>query len=321
MDAIKRKRNQRNPLEIIAGVDEAGRGPLAGPVVAAAVILPEHHNIEGLADSKKLTAKKREILFGQIMDVSDVGVGIISHRTIDKINVLQATYKAMRKAIGALSQAPNKALIDGYGLPDQSIKNEGIVDGDNLVECISAASIIAKVTRDKFMASVDLIFPEFGFAKHKGYGTKQHMEALQMHRATPIHRKSFEPVKVNLPNMAWLKYNKKVGQLGEQLIALKYLNNGYKILGMNRTCSHYGELDIIAEKEGETIFIEVKTATRDQMGGPILKVDSHKLKKLESAIQYYCLEQETESDVRLDVATVILDKTPILKTYKGISLD
>ena len=147
------------------------------------------------------------------------------------------------------------------------------------------------------------------------------MEALQMHRATPIHRKTFEPVKVNLPNMAWLKYSKKVGQLGEQLIALKYLNNGYKILEMNRTCSHYGELDIIAEKDGETIFIEVKTAMRDQMGGPVLKVDSHKLKKLESAIQYYCSEQESELDVRLDVATVILDKKPVLKTYKGISLD
>ncbi len=308
MVTVKRKIYQGDPLEIIAGVDEAGRGPLAGPVVAAAVILPENHDIEGLADSKKLTPKKRENLFQQIMDVSDVGVGIISHRTIDKINVLQATYKAMRKAIDALSQAPDKALIDGYGLPDQTIKNEGIVDGDNLVECISAASIIAKVTRDRFMASVDPIFPEFGFAKHKGYGTKQHMEALQMHRATP-------------PNMAWLKYNKKVGQLGEQLIALKYLNNGYKILEMNRTCSHYGELDIIAEKDGETIFIEVKTAMRDQMGGPVLKVDSHKLKKLESAIQYYCSEQETELDVRLDVATVILDKTPVLKTYKGISLD
>lgn len=308
-------------MEIIAGVDEAGRGPLAGPVVAAAVILLDNHGIDGLADSKTLTPKKREALFKQIMDVADVGIGIVSHQTIDKINVLQATYKAMRKSIEALSHTPDKVLIDGYGLPDQTINNEGIVDGDDLVESISAASIIAKVTRDRFMTSVDPIFPEFRFAKHKGYGTKQHMDALQMYRATPIHRKSFQPVKVNMPNMAWLKYNKKVGQLGQQLIALQYLNAGYTIIEMNRTCSHYGVLDIIAKKDGQTIFIEVKTTTLKQMGGSVLKVDSYKLKKLKLAIQYYCLEQEEESDVRLDIATVILDKNPTLKTHKGISLN
>ncbi len=308
-------------LEIIAGVDEAGRGPLAGPVVAAAVILPEDHNIEGLADSKKLTPKKREKLFDEIKAVSDVGIGIVSHKTIDKINILQGTYKAMRKALGGLSQKPDKALIDGYALPDQVIKNEGIIDGDNNVESISAASIIAKVTRDRIMKSVDPIFPEFGFAKHKGYGTKEHMAALKEFKATPIHRKSFEPVKANLPKMRWLKTARRVGELGEQLVALQYLNNGYQIVEMNCTCSHYGELDIVAEKNGQWIFVEVKTATKDQMGGPALKVDQSKLLKLESAIQYYLSEQDDDRDVRLDVATVMLSKTPIIKNYKGISLD
>jgi len=308
-------------MEIVAGVDEAGRGPLAGPVVASAVILPEDHGIEGLADSKKLTPKKREKLYNEITAVAQVGVGIISHKKIDQINILQGTYQAMGQALRSLSQKPDKALIDGFALPDQTIKNEGIIDGDNKVRSISAASIIAKVTRDRIMKSVDPIFPEYGFAKHKGYGTKQHMEALKALKATPIHRKSFEPVKVNLPNIGWLKSSKGVGKLGEQLVALQYLNNGYQIIEMNRTCSHYGELDIIAEKNGQWVFIEVKTATKDQIGGPVLKVDKSKLQKLESAIQYYLSEQDDEKDIRLDVATVMLGKKPIIKNYKGVTLD
>ncbi|MDP6340027.1 MAG: ribonuclease HII [Candidatus Marinimicrobia bacterium] len=308
-------------MEIIAGVDEAGRGPLAGPVVAAAVILPPNHQVEGLADSKKLSPKKREKVFDEIMAVAEVGIGRVSHQTIDQINILQATFKAMRKALGSLKQTPSKALIDGYKLPDQVIKNVGVIDGDNKVESISAASIVAKVTRDRIMLSVDPIFPEFGFARHKGYGTIQHVEALNKYKATPIHRKTYQPVKANLPGMRWLKISRRIGKLGEQLAALQYLKNGYQVIEMNRTCSHFGELDIIAEKNDEWVFIEVKTATKDQLGGPILKVDPAKLRKLESAIQYYLSEQDEEKDIRLDVVTVMLDKKPIIKTYKGIALD
>tara|TARA_B100001079_G_scaffold52387_1_gene43221 strand:+ start:560 stop:1486 length:927 start_codon:yes stop_codon:yes gene_type:complete len=308
-------------LEIIAGVDEAGRGPLAGPVVASAVNLPKNHGIEGLADSKKLSEKKREKLFAEIKEVGDVGIGIVSHRTIDKINILQATFKAMRQAITKLESPPDKSLIDGFGFPDQNIKNEGIIDGDSKVESISAASIIAKVTRDKIMKEINPIFPEYGFAKHKGYGTQYHMNVLRELKATPIHRKSFKPVQDNLPNMDWLKKNKKIGPLGEQLVALQYYNNGYSIIEMNRSCSHYGELDIIAQKNNEWVFVEVKTATKEQLGGPVLKVDNSKLQKLESAIQYFLSEQEDEKDIRLDVATVMLSKTPIINNYKGISLD
>ena len=321
MASIRWIQNLGSSLEIIAGVDEAGRGPLAGPVVASAVILPENHGIEGLADSKKLTAKKREKLFDEINEVADVGIGIISHRTIDKINILQATFKAMRQAINKLEDPPHKSLIDGFGFPDQKLKNEGIIDGDNKVESISAASIIAKVTRDGIMKDIDPIFPEYGFAKHKGYGTQYHMNALRELKATPIHRKSFKPVQENLPNMHWLKSNKKIGPLGEKLVALQYYNQGYTIIEMNRTCSHYGELDIIAQKNDEWIFVEVKTATKDQMGGPALKVDDSKLQKLESAIQYFLSEQEDDKDIRLDVATVMLNKMPIIQNYKGISLD
>ena len=321
MVTIQWFRNLGSKLEITAGVDEAGRGPLAGPVVAAAVILPENHGIVGLADSKKISPKKREKLFDEIKAVAEVGVGIVSHKKIDRINILQGTYQAMRQALESLVRKPDKALIDGFALPDQSVKNEGIIDGDNKVQSISAASIIAKVTRDRIMKDVAPIFPEFYFEKHKGYGTKQHMEALKEFKATPIHRKSFAPVKANLPTMEWLKSSRKIGRLGEQMVALQYLNKGYKIIAMNKSCSHYGELDIISEKNGELVFVEVKTATKDQMGGPILKVDQSKLEKLESAIQYYLSELEDEKDIRLDVATVMLEKEVIIKNYEGISLD
>ena len=274
-----------------------------------------------MADSKKISEKKREKLFAEIKEVGDVGIGIVSHRTIDKINILQATFKAMRQAISKLESPPDKSLIDGFGFPDQNIKNEGIIDGDSKVESISAASIIAKVTRDKIMKEINPIFPEYGFAKHKGYGTQYHMNVLRELKATPIHRKSFKPVQENLPNMDWLKKNKKIGPLGEQLVALQYYNNGYSIIEMNRSCSHYGELDIIAQKNNEWVFVEVKTATKEQLGGPVLKVDNSKLQKLESAIQYFLSEQEDEKDIRLDVATVMLSKTPIINNYKGISLD
>lgn len=306
----------KSKLEIIAGVDEAGRGPLAGPVVAAAVILPDNHSIEGLADSKKLSPKKREKLFEEIQAVSDVGVGIISHKKIDKINILQGTYQAMRQALDSLVVKPEKALIDGFALPNYSVKNEGIVDGDNKVEAISAASIIAKVTRDRIMRNVAPIFPNFRFEKHKGYGTKLHMEVLNEFKATPIHRKSFKPVKMNLPTKEWLKDFKKIGKMGEQMVALQYLNNGYQIIEMNKTCSHYGELDVIAEKNGELIFVKVKTVAKDQMGELKLKVD-----QLKSAIQYYLSKMEEEKNIRLDIATVMLAEKIIINTTEGISLD
>ena len=308
-------------MELIAGVDEAGRGPLAGPVVAAAVILPKNHKIEGLADSKKLTPKKREKLFDEIKAVSQVGIGIVSHKTIDRINILQGTFKAMRKALGRLSKKPEKALIDGFPLPDQVIKNEGIIGGDSKIESISAASIMAKVTRDQIMKNMDPIFPEFGFAQHKGYGTKQHMEALKKFKSTPIHRKTFRPVKENMPNMRWLKSSKLIGKLGEQLVALKYLNDGFQIVKMNHICSHYGEINIIAEKNDQFIFIEVKTATKDQKTGLDLKLDQSKLQKLKLAIPYYLSELGEEKDVRLDITSVMIGKNPIIKSYQGVILD
>ena len=180
--------------EIICGVDEAGRGPLAGPVVAAAVILPYNHKICGLDDSKKISPKKRELLFDEIVNISSVGIGVVPHEEIDKINILQSTYKAMENAIYQLKVKPEKALVDGFKIPTNYIINEGIVGGDSKVESISAASIVAKVSRDKFMKMVDPIFPEYDFKKNKGYGTKYHIDTIKRYGPCFIHRKSFAPI-------------------------------------------------------------------------------------------------------------------------------
>jgi ribonuclease HII len=180
---------------LIAGVDEAGRGPLAGPVVAAAVILDELHPIEGLADSKKLTALRRERLFDEIRAKAICfAIAEASVEEIDRLNILQATMLAMRRAVEGLRLKPHLVLVDGNRLPVLSIRAEAIVKGDDKVAAISAASILAKVSRDRWCADIHLQYPQYGFASHKGYGTVVHMAALREHGACPQHRTSFRPV-------------------------------------------------------------------------------------------------------------------------------
>ncbi|MDD5324385.1 MAG: ribonuclease HII [Polaromonas sp.] len=180
---------------LIAGVDEAGRGPLAGPVVAAAVILDELQPIKGLADSKKLTALRREKLYDEILGKAlCCSIAQASVEEIDTLNILQATLLAMQRAVAGLRLRPHKVLVDGNRLPPVSILAEAIVKGDALVPCISAASILAKVYRDRWCAEYHLEYPQYGFASHKGYGTEQHLAALREHGACPQHRKSFAPV-------------------------------------------------------------------------------------------------------------------------------
>lgn len=184
---------------LIAGVDEAGRGPLAGPVVAAAVILDDLHPIAGLNDSKKLTARRREQLFDEIRARAlCFAVAEASVEEIDTLNILQATLLAMRRAVEGLRLKPGKVLVDGNRLPVLDVVAEAIVQGDALVPAISAASILAKVTRDRWCAQVDADFPQYGFAAHKGYGTAEHMQALREHGACPHHRTSFAPVRAVL---------------------------------------------------------------------------------------------------------------------------
>ncbi len=184
---------------LIAGVDEVGRGPLAGPVVAAAVILDPDNPIDGLADSKKLTKKQREQLYDEIKSKALAwSIARAEVTEIDELNILQASLVAMSRAVEALSISPEHVLVDGNKLPEINCSAEAIIKGDEKIPAISAASIIAKVARDREMDDMDIEYPGYGFSKHSGYPTKIHLQALQELGVTPIHRRSFGPVRRQL---------------------------------------------------------------------------------------------------------------------------
>ncbi len=180
---------------LVAGVDEAGRGPLAGPVVAAAVILDDQDPIDGVADSKTLSAARREALYDAIRARAlCLGVGAASVEEIDRLNILQATLLAMQRAVAGLRLRPSLVLVDGNRLPVLEMRTEAVVRGDATVAAIAAASIVAKVTRDRLMDEAHAAHPAYGFDRHRGYGTAQHLRALRQHGPTPWHRRSFAPV-------------------------------------------------------------------------------------------------------------------------------
>ena len=186
------ERQYEESCTYICGIDEAGRGPLAGPVVAAAVILPAGLVIPYVNDSKKLTEKCREALYPEILEKAlSVGVGVVPAARIDEINILQATYEAMRQAIGQLSVRPDVLLNDAVRIPDVEIPQVPIIKGDAKSISIACASVIAKVTRDRMMKEYDAIYPEYGFAGHKGYGTAAHIAAIRQYGPSPIHRRTF----------------------------------------------------------------------------------------------------------------------------------
>ncbi len=191
-EEMKRYERQYDAYSYICGIDEVGRGPLAGPVVAGAVILPKNCSLLYLNDSKKLSEKKREELYEEIMGSAlAVGTGYNTPARIDEINILQATYEAMREAVRALSPEPDLLLNDAVTIPGIGIRQVPIIKGDAKSISIAAASIVAKVTRDRLMVKYDEIYPEYGFASHKGYGSSAHIEAIRKYGPTPIHRKSF----------------------------------------------------------------------------------------------------------------------------------
>ena len=181
---------------LVAGVDEAGRGPLAGPVVAAAVILPDGFELDGLNDSKKVAPRKREALHATLTAQAEVlwAVGEASVDEIDRLNILRATHLAMARALDALPRKPDHALVDGLPVRGLPVEHTALVEGDALSLSIAAASIIAKVTRDRLMTDLDAAYPQYGFARHKGYGVREHLEALRNHGPCPVHRRTFQPV-------------------------------------------------------------------------------------------------------------------------------
>jgi ribonuclease HII len=202
LSLVLEKKYWQRGYKVIGGIDEAGRGPLAGPVVAACVVLktidlPAIKQYQEIKDSKKLTEKKREELHDFLLRDENlaVGIGLCDHATIDRINVLQATFLAMKKAISSLKERPDFLLIDGqHKIPNLTIVQEAIVNGDDLVFLIAAASIVAKVTRDRIMRTAHIEFPQYNFIRHKGYGTKEHLAQLQRIGPCSIHRKTFAPI-------------------------------------------------------------------------------------------------------------------------------
>ena len=310
-------------MMIIAGVDEVGRGPLAGPVVAAAVILPKDHTIEGLRDSKKISKKKRESLFPLIYEQAiDIGLGLVDVKTIDKINIREATFKAMKMALDDLSTIPDRALIDGHPLNDQSIPNEGIIGGDDKVDSIKAASIIAKVTRDRIMKEYSIIFPEYGFENHSGYGTKIHIEALEKYRATPIHRRSFKPVKNLMPTFKWLVDHDRISWMGKKLAALHLKKSGMSVMDLDWEGISNNSIDIVAKDNDHLIFVDVNTYYKNQGD---LKKDSEvdRLKKnMLPAMNLYLSDKLAVSNFRIDSISVILrSNNPEILHNKDIKID
>jgi ribonuclease HII/Holliday junction resolvase-like predicted endonuclease len=313
----------RDEFPIIVGIDEAGRGPLAGPVVASAVILPPNCEIEGVNDSKKLSEKKRERLFDEIYTHAlKIGVGIVHEREIDEFNILGATVKAMKMAVAQLNSKLDILLVDGPHLKLINYNYKNIIKGDEKSLSIASASIIAKVTRDRIMKNYDLVYPEYHFAKNKGYGTKAHMKAIFDFKSTPIHRKSFKPVSEYLPSIKYLKDTNKIGRLGEQFAASGIIKLGYQILEMNYNVHHVGEIDIIHKEDDELVFSEVKTQMGSKdWGNPLDQIDERKRDKIIEASNYYIEEKEFEGNVRFDVISVQFNGTkPVIKRLKdGLS--
>lgn len=195
-DLSLERAHQSRGLTRIAGIDEAGRGPLAGPVAAAAVILPKNFICDGLDDSKKISPARREILYARITGDPSIfwAVATADCEEIDRLNILRATHLAMQRAAEALNPIPEHCIIDGLPVKNFPIPHDGVVKGDGLSLSIAAASIIAKVTRDRIMHTLDQEFPQYGFARHQGYGTKAHLEALRIHGPCCHHRRTFQPV-------------------------------------------------------------------------------------------------------------------------------
>ena len=297
---------------LIAGIDEAGRGPLAGPVVAACVIFDKKVFIEGIKDSKKISAKKREVLYEQIIKKSfDYSVSVINENIIDDINILKATHHAMKCSLGGLKQKPDLVLIDGLDTGLKHYKTKHIVNGDNLSHSIAAASIIAKVTRDRIMCEYDKVFPSYKFSNHKGYGTKYHMEYIRNMKATIIHRKSFKIVNENLPSVKFINENYGFGNFGKQYVAVKYIKKGFTINTSSMNTENDTGFDFHFIKDASHIFTLIYTRIDN------IEINCNKSDFNKSFLKI--VNYLNEKDMRFDftfyviLVTVLKNKKPIIK--------
>ena len=264
--------------DLVCGVDEAGRGPLAGPVVAAAVILKKDalKKISDVNDSKKFSEKKRRELYERVkVSLEDFGLGIVDSKEIDRMNILNATMFAMKKAILNLKKKPGIILIDGNKVPDLNLKMRCFVKGDQKSAAIAAASIVAKVQRDRIMEGLDEKYSGYFLKKNKGYGTKQHYESILKYGLTDIHRKSFlrnlKEKKLKIQNIS--------GYIGEKICYAWLIKNKFYVICKNYRSS-YGEIDLVAKKDEFIYFIEVKLRKEECGYSPCEAVDLKKQKKI-----------------------------------------
>ncbi|WMJ23942.1 ribonuclease HII [Paludicola sp. MB14-C6] len=295
--------DKQEGVELLCGVDEAGRGPLAGDVYAAAVILPQGFVLEGLNDSKKLTEKKRDLLYDAIIENAvSYCIATASVKEIEELNILNATFLAMRRAVEGLNVQPKLVLVDGNQNPKLSVHTRCVVKGDATSACIAASSILAKVARDRYMKQVAYDYPQYQFEKHKGYGTALHYQMLDEFGVSDVHRPSFlKKYLSGKQNKTQLK-----GALGEQTTADYLVANGYEIVAKNYH-SAYGEIDIIAQKENILAFVEVKTRKEKGLATAREAVSRSKQTKIINTALMYLQENGLKKQPRFDVCEIYLD--------------
>jgi len=313
MDILKYEKSYRSKgYNNIVGIDEAGRGPLAGPVVAVSLNWGEAPLIEGIKDSKKISEKKRLKLFDMILEGAlDIGIGIVHEQKIDEINILEATYLAMKISIGNLKVKPDILLIDGKPADIHHIEQKNIIKGDSLSYSIAAASIIAKVTRDKLMLEYSKIYPEYNFHKHKGYGTKFHLDIIREKKSCPIHRKSFKPINTYLPTIKYYKETNSLNLLGKQLVASYLIKESYKIIIFN------DKYDLILRKNNLILVANINVLFNNETINS--KIESNKL-NFDTNMKDFLSTLETDlNQYRLDIITINLIKPdPQIIIKKGI---
>ncbi|MFC1543855.1 ribonuclease HII [Gemmatimonadota bacterium] len=261
-------------MRLVAGIDEAGRGPLAGPVVAAAVVLPEDFTHHPLDDSKRMSAQARQLAYGVITEEAvSWGTGFASAAEIDRHNILGAVHLAIARALDALDTTPEFALVDGKPLTACSVPHKAMVKGDQRCRAIAAASVLAKVTRDRHMVEADARYPGYGFAEHKGYSTPEHLMALERLGPCEIHRRSFRRLSRQLelpmvPDPAAEASRQQWGRQAEEIVAADYTSRGYDIVG-RRWRGGGGEIDLVCRRGDELVVVEIKAARGERAGSPL----------------------------------------------------
>ena len=306
--------------QAIAGVDEAGRGPLAGPVVAAACILPLDRQFPGLNDSKKMTVRRRETLYQDIIENAiSYSIVPVSAEIIDLINIRNATLQGMAAAVRSLKVMPDIVLTDAMALQGFSIPVQAIIKGDSKVNCIAAASVLAKVSRDRLMREYDAFYPGYGFAQHKGYGTKAHYQALDDLGSCSIHRQSF--LKDKQEDTRSLSVN-RLGEKCEREVANHLSRQGFAIIGHRFSIHNVGEIDLICLRGDTIYFVEVKArSVSSQYGGLAEAITNEKIKRIRSTAAIFLRDNKlSDKTAVLLAALVSLDKSQEIEHIKYLPI-